>query len=120
MTETRSVPAADANRGRPVGADCWTIVAHENPTFQAGPLRVLNAGDREASIEVSVYFADREPTGPYHLVIPPRRLGQFSFNELAEPDVGPNSGDHAAVIVSDVPIVIQGSGWHAAGHAEKG
>lgn len=34
---------------------------------------ILNAGDEDASVEITVYFADREPAGPYEETVPAAR-----------------------------------------------
>src|SRR4051794_26579359 len=31
---------------------------------------ILNAGDRDANVALTIYFADREPAGPYRVVVP--------------------------------------------------
>ena len=34
---------------------------------------ILNAGDRDAHVTITLFFSDREPVGPYRLVVPARR-----------------------------------------------
>jgi hypothetical protein len=53
-----------------------------------------------------VYFADRDPVGPYQLTVPARRTEHMRFNDLANPPI-PHGTDFASVISSDVPIVVQ-------------
>ena len=68
---------------------------------------LLNAGDREARVEITAYFTDREPAGPYRITVPPRRTLHVRFNELDDPEPIPPDTDYASVIESDVPIVVQ-------------
>ncbi len=68
---------------------------------------LLNAGDREAHVDITIYFSDREPAGPYRIVIPPRRTRHVRFNDLKDPEPVPAGTDYSSVIASDVPIVVQ-------------
>jgi hypothetical protein len=58
-------------------------------------------------VVITVYFADREPAGPYHILIPARRTRHLRFNDLENPEPIPRGTDYASVIESDVPIVVQ-------------
>jgi hypothetical protein len=68
---------------------------------------LLNAGDREANVELTIYFADREPAGPYRVIVPARRTLHLRFNDLRDPEPIPLATDYASVFESDVPIVVQ-------------
>src|SRR5689334_8635557 len=68
---------------------------------------ILNAGDREAHVSITVYFADREPAGPYRVVVPPRRTFHLRFNDLKEPEPIPLGTDYSSLFESDVPIIVQ-------------
>ena len=68
---------------------------------------MLNAGDAEAHVRIMLYFADRDPVGPYRLTIAPRRTLHLRFNDLRDPMPVPRGTDYASVIESDVPIVVQ-------------
>jgi len=68
---------------------------------------VLNACDTAASVEITLYFSDREPVGPYRLKIDPRRTRHVRFNDLSEPEAVPRDTPYSSVICSDVPIVVQ-------------
>jgi hypothetical protein len=76
------------------------LVSHETAC-------ILNAGDREAKITLTVYFADREPVGPYEILVGPRRTLHLRFNDLDDPQPIPHDTDYASVFESDVPIIIQ-------------
>ena len=58
-------------------------------------------------MEITVYFSDRDPAGPYRVSVPPRRTLHLRFNELQDPEPIPRDTDYASLIESDVPIVVQ-------------
>lgn len=60
-------------------------------------------------MQITLYFADREPAGPYRVAVPARRTVHQRFNDLTEPEPVPRNTDYASVITSDVPIVVQHS-----------
>ena len=68
---------------------------------------ILNAGDTPAQVRITIYFADREPAGPYRVTVPARRTLHLRFNDLEDPAPVPRGTDYASVIESDVPIVVQ-------------
>lgn len=68
---------------------------------------LLNAGETEARVSITIYFADREPVGPYRVTVAPRRTRHVRFNDLTDPAPVPPATDFASVIESDVPIVAQ-------------
>jgi hypothetical protein len=99
-----------------IGKTRWAIAEGYIPGWSTGPepqltshetACILNANDREAHIEITVYFADREPAGPYRLNVPPKRTSHVRFNTLSQPEPIPKDTDYASVITSDIPIVVQ-------------
>jgi hypothetical protein len=68
---------------------------------------ILNAGDRDAHVAITVYFANREPAGPYTLTVKARRTVHLRFNDLKDPEPIPLDTDYASVFESDQPIVVQ-------------
>jgi hypothetical protein len=68
---------------------------------------ILNAGDAPAHVNLTVFFADREPVGPYRITVGPRRTLHLRFNDLEDPAPVPRDTDYASVFESDVPIVVQ-------------
>lgn len=99
-----------------IGARHWAIADGYIPGWSHGPepqmtshetLCLLNAGDAEAHVELRLYFADREPVGPYHLTVPARRTRHVRLNGLDDPEPVPRDTDFAAVITADVPVVVQ-------------
>jgi hypothetical protein len=68
---------------------------------------LLNAGDEDAHVEITLFFTDREPVGPYKITLGARRTLHLRFNELSKPEPVPIGEDYASVFESDQPIVVQ-------------
>ena len=68
---------------------------------------LLNTGDSDANVQITVYFSDREPAGPYRVTVPAQRTVHLRFNELNDPEPVPKGKDFASVIRSNLPIVVQ-------------
>lgn len=79
------------------------------PVSKHDAVWLLNTADREANVELRVYFADRDPLGPYRVRVPPRRTLHLSFDELTDPRPIPAGTEYACVLESDLPIVVQHS-----------
>jgi hypothetical protein len=100
----------------PIGKRRWAIAEGNLPPFDPDDsyeLRsheaacILNAGDEDAHVEIRVFFADREPAGPYRLVVPARRTLHLRFNELSDPESIPVNTSYSSLIESDRPVVVQ-------------
>jgi hypothetical protein len=99
----------------PLGHRTWAIPEGYIPGRSSGPedmqshetVCVLNTGDEDASVELTVYFDDREPAGPYRLQVPARRTLHQWLNDLDDPEPIPTDTDYAMVLRADVPIVVQ-------------
>lgn len=76
------------------------LVSHETAC-------ILNPCDEDAAIEITLFFEDREPVGPYRLDVPARRTRHFRFNDLKDPEPVPRDANYSSVIVASVPIVVQ-------------
>lgn len=68
---------------------------------------ILNANEEPAHIEITIYFEDREPAGPYRLSVDANKTLHLRFNDLDEPEPIPRDTSYASVIRSNVPIVLQ-------------
>ena len=99
-----------------IGKRRWAISEGYIPGQSHGPepqmashetVCLLNTGDQEADVKITVYFTDREPAGPYRVVVPARRTRHIRFNDLKNPEPIPRDTDYAGLIESDVPIVVQ-------------
>lgn len=101
---------------QPVGHTKWAIAEGYIPAYSNGPepqftshetVCILNAGDEDAHVEITVFYSDKEPVGPYKETVPARRTKHIRFNNLKDPAPIPLDTDFASVIESDVPIVVQ-------------
>ncbi len=99
-----------------IGSKLWAIAEGYIPSWSHGPepemlshetACILNASDQTAHIEITVFFKNREPAGPYHVTVPPRRTLHVRFNDLRDPEPVPRGVDYASVIESDIPVVVQ-------------
>lgn len=68
---------------------------------------ILNTSDKSAILEITIYFADKEPVGPYKVRVDARRTYHLRFNNLTDPRPIPKGTDYSSVIRSNVPVVIQ-------------
>src|SRR5262249_16711619 len=68
---------------------------------------ILNASDQAAHVRITVFFADREPIGPYRVTVAARRTLHLRFNDLGDPAPIPRDTDYASLFESDVPIIVQ-------------
>ena len=102
--------------GQAIGKRYWAIAEGYIPEGSTGPgpefishetACLLNTGDEDAHVEITLYFSDREPAGPSRTTVPARRTLHLRFNDLSRPEPVPVATDYASVIVSDVPIVVQ-------------
>ena len=101
---------------QPIGKTRWAIAEGYIPAYGTGPepqftshetACLLNTSDQDAHVEITIYFSDREPVGPYRVTVPARRTKHLRFNDLSDPEPIPRDTDYASVIESDVPIVVQ-------------
>jgi hypothetical protein len=76
------------------------LVSHETAC-------ILNAGDVDAQVRITIFFANREPVGPYRVRVQARRTLHLRFNDLDDPQPIPRDTDYASVFESDVPIIVQ-------------
>lgn len=99
-----------------IGARSWAIAEGYIPSESTGDGRaleshetacLLNATGDHAEVEIIVFFSDRDPAGPYKLVVPALRTVHVRFNDLEDPEPIPRDTSYAAVIESDQPIVVQ-------------
>jgi hypothetical protein len=80
------------------------VVSHESACL-------LNTGERDARLELTFFFEDREPVGPVELELPARRTRHIRLNEpsaLGGVEL-PLGVPFAYCVESDVPIVLQHS-----------
>lgn len=99
-----------------IGRKRWAIAEGYIPGWSNGPepemlshetICILNAGDEDADVTLTIFFNDREPAGPYRRTVPARRTLHLRFNDLREPEPVPEDTDFATVVEANVPIVCQ-------------
>jgi hypothetical protein len=76
-----------------------TLISHETAC-------ILNAGDDDAHITLTIFFTNREPV-KYMLTVAARRTLHLRFNDLKDPEPVPLDTDYSSVFESDVPITVQ-------------
>jgi hypothetical protein len=100
----------------PIGHKRWIIADGYIPPGSTGSSQqlvshdamcILNTNYQDAYIDVTIFFADREPAGPYHITVKASRTKHIRFNELADPEPIPHGTNYASVIESDIPIIVQ-------------
>jgi hypothetical protein len=99
-----------------IGRYSWAIAEGYIPPASTGKSReltshetvcILNASEAEAQVEITIYFADRAPVGPYVFTVGAKRTRHLRFNEFMDPEPIPANTDFSSVIVSSAPIVVQ-------------
>jgi hypothetical protein len=99
-----------------IGKKRWAIAEGYIPPASTGESReltshetlcLLNATEKDAQVTITVFFADRDPAGPYRITVPSRRTRHIRFNDFTEPQPIPHNTDFASIVESDVPIVVQ-------------
>lgn len=100
----------------PIGRRRWVIAEGYIPSKSHGPepqmtshetMCILNSSDRDATVQVTIFYADREPVGPYIIQVPARRTKHVRFNDLTDPAPIPLDTDFSSLIDSNVRIVVQ-------------
>jgi hypothetical protein len=98
-----------------IGKKRWAIaegyipsqsVSNERALLSHETACILNAGDDDAHVTVTVFFTDREPVA-YRVTVPARRTLHLRFNDLRDPEPIPLDTDYSSVFESDVPITVQ-------------
>jgi hypothetical protein len=99
-----------------IGNTLWAIPEGYIPSGSTGPAPamtshetacILNAGTEDAEIQFTIFFSDRDPIGPYLVVVPARRTRHVRFNDFKYPEPIPLDTDYACIIESSVPVVVQ-------------
>jgi len=103
-------------KGKEIGHKVWAIPEGYIPSFGNGPepqmtshetVCILNAGDQDANVSLTIYYSDKDPSGPYKVTVGARRTKHLRFNDLKDPAPIPKDTDYACVVESDRPIVVQ-------------
>ncbi|MCI0485851.1 MAG: sensory rhodopsin transducer [Blastocatellia bacterium] len=79
---------------------------------------LLNTSQQDAHVEITIFYYDRDPIGPYRVTVPALRTLRVRLDELNDPEPIARDSDYASLIESDVPIVVQHT-WLDSGRAEN-
>lgn len=99
-----------------MGRKAWAIAEGYIPSKSHGPAPemtshetacILNAGEQDADVEIMIYFADRNPAGPFKVKVPAQRTRHVRFNDLEDPEQIPRDTDFSSMLRSNVPIIVQ-------------
>ncbi len=98
------------------GRTTWVFSAGFTPSQSTGQepdftsrntLCLLNTGERDACVEVTFYHQDRDPVGPYEILVEAQRVKHQRINDLIEPEAVPLDAPYGVVVESDVPVTAQ-------------
>ena len=101
---------------KPHGRRVWAIAEGYIPPGSTGTTReltshetvcILNTGDQDVQIQITIYFATREPAGPYRFEIAARRTCHLRFNDFTDPEPIPKGTDFSSLIEASAPVVVQ-------------
>jgi hypothetical protein len=99
-----------------IGKKIWAIPEGYIPSWSTGPSPemtsheaacILNVNQQDAHVTLTIYFADREPAGPFQILVPAQRTKHIRFNDLSDPEQIPLGLSYSSVFIADVPVVIQ-------------
>lgn len=102
--------------GEGIGHRVWVVPGGHIPFPSHGlepeftsfdQLCLLNCTDRPAATETTIFYDDQEPTGPYRIVVPARRIRHVRFNDLIDPEAIQLGRPFGAVLRSTEPVVVQ-------------
>lgn len=72
-------------------------------------ISILNTTNKEALVEITIFYSDQEPVTGYKIKIAAERVRQFRVNDLIDPHAIPLGVPYAAIFESNVPVMIQWS-----------
>ncbi|HUB77421.1 MAG TPA: sensory rhodopsin transducer [Bryobacteraceae bacterium] len=99
-----------------IGKKHWAIAEGYIPPYSHGPapqmtsheaVCILNAGDETAHVEITLFYENRDPVGPYRFEIAARRTRHLRFNNFTDPEPVALDTPFSSVISSNVSIVVQ-------------
>jgi hypothetical protein len=108
--------AMDGNTKTGLGKRVWVVPEGYIPPWSNGPQPeltsheaacILNCSSEDAKIELTIYFADCDPFGPYLFTVPANRTFHMRYNDLKDPEPIPPGKNYSSVFRSTVPVVIQ-------------
>jgi hypothetical protein len=70
-------------------------------------LSILNTNPDDAHVHISFYFTDRDPAGPYDVIVPGKRTKYIQLHKLNDPMPIPKEKEFSTVVESSLPVVVQ-------------
>jgi len=101
---------------REIGHRIWAVAAGHIPPDGTGrepewtsydKICLLNAGDQDAHVVLTIFYSNKEPMRGYPLIVGGRRVRHIRLNDLIDPEAIPLDEDYGCLIESDVPILVQ-------------
>lgn len=101
---------------RALGKKKWVIPAGHIPLKSTGKepeflsqdrIAVLNTAENTATIKITVYYTNQEPSGEHKIKIKGQRLKKIRINDLINPLPVFLETEYALVIESDHEVVVQ-------------
>jgi len=98
------------------GNTIWMVPGGHIPLISTGKepeltgrdvLFLLNTNEQDAHVNITVYYADREPAGPFSIKIKAQCVRNLRFNDLVDPEPVRLDTDYAVLVESDIPVVVQ-------------
>lgn len=98
-----------------LGTTTWLIPDAYWPEFSSGKFPshesvcILNTGDTDAVVSMTLYFEDRDPMTGFKAVCPARRTNHARMDKIKNKDGQsvPKAIPYAILVESSVPVVIQ-------------
>ncbi|MBA3650789.1 MAG: sensory rhodopsin transducer [Chthoniobacterales bacterium] len=101
-----------------IGRTKWAIAEGYIPGGSTGPAPamtsheaccILNAGEKDAQVAITIFFEDRDPAGPFRFKVGARRTKHLRFNNFTDPTEIPRDTPYSSLVESDAPVVVQHS-----------
>jgi len=70
-------------------------------------ISILNTSEKEATIELFIFYEDERPSEEYEICIKAGRLKKVRFNDLIDPVAIRLERNYSCYLRSNVPVVVQ-------------
>lgn len=99
-----------------IGKTEWVIPAGHIPLHSTGQepeftshdkISLLNTSGQPAKVQLTLFYADEDPVGPYNCQVAGQRIRKLRINELIDPLPVFLDRPYALLVRSDQPVVVQ-------------
>jgi len=99
-----------------IGRRTWAVAEGYIPSGSVSQARdlvsheaicILNAGEADAEVRLTLFFEDRAPAGPYIETVGGRRTRHLRLNDFTNPEVVPRDTAYSMLIEASAPVVVQ-------------